>query len=80
MQMGGPAMMVMCELANPEIRMPLGPCTFAATYTKEQVELFQKLKKNHELTALTSYNSRRTIDIHKICALIINVTLRRRLL
>jgi hypothetical protein len=37
--------MEMCELANPEIRRPLGPNTFAAFHTKEQVEFFEKLMR-----------------------------------
>jgi hypothetical protein len=77
-RMGGPAMMEMCELVNPEIRMPLGPYTFAATHTKEQVELFQQLKKSHELTAINLYNRRRKVEILTIFELIINVTLGRR--
>jgi hypothetical protein len=39
--MGDNALMEKCELANPEIREPLGPNTFAAIHTKEQIELFK---------------------------------------
>lgn len=41
---GSTGLMEMCELENPEIRMPLGPYTFAAFRTKEQIELFEKLE------------------------------------
>jgi hypothetical protein len=41
---GSPALMEMCELDNPEIREPLGPYTFAAVHTKEQIEFFEERK------------------------------------
>lgn len=41
--LGGDALGEMCELNNPEIRMPLGPFTYGAFYTKEQSAIFWKL-------------------------------------
>ncbi|AGA26267.1 hypothetical protein [Singulisphaera acidiphila] len=43
------ALMEMCELAHPEIRMPMGPYTYAANRTKEQITFFSQLQKEQQL-------------------------------
>ncbi len=55
---GGTALMDVCEVANPEIRIPLGPNTYAANYTKEQKEFLKELTKSYEIrsTAAARYN------------------------
>jgi hypothetical protein len=43
--MQGDAMLEMCELANPEIRIPSGPNTYVPRYTREQLELMEELSR-----------------------------------
>jgi hypothetical protein len=45
--MGGEMLMEMCELANPEIRIPSGPNCYVPKYTAEQQELVEKLSREY---------------------------------
>jgi hypothetical protein len=43
--MGGDALMEMCELSNPEIRMPSDPNLYAPRCTPEQLKLVEKMSR-----------------------------------
>lgn len=44
---GGDALMEMCELANPEIRIPSGPNCYVPRYTPEQLKLVEKMSREY---------------------------------
>jgi hypothetical protein len=45
--MGGDALLEVCELANPEIRMPSDPDLYATRFTAEQLKLVEKMSREY---------------------------------
>ncbi len=43
--MDGDTMLEMCELANPEIRIPSGPNLFLPRYSEEQLKLVERMSR-----------------------------------